>query len=87
MKKSQGNPPGIIKSVITVMLIATFCSLAIRQNVEISSELLGNIIFSVITYFFTRITTDAKYKGWIPPPTNLQQRDDLNPDEIDELNG
>ena len=77
------KPVGIVKSIITVMLIATFCSLAVRQNVEISSELLGNIIFSVITYFFTKITTDAKYKGWSPP----SQHSELNPDDVDELDG
>jgi hypothetical protein len=43
-----------IKSIVTLALIGTLCALAVRQDTEISSELLAATVGSVVTYFFTR---------------------------------
>jgi hypothetical protein len=85
--KQRESPPGLVKSIITIMLTTTFCYLAIWQNVAVSSEMLGNIFFSVITYFFTKSSIESKYRNWTPPPKSLHPVHHKNPDEIDELNG
>jgi len=84
--KPPKNHVGTIKSVVTIMITVTFCYLAVAQNVSISSELLGNIFFSVITYFFAKHQTESQYKGWTPPKPP-QPPKPMNPDDIDELDG
>jgi hypothetical protein len=43
-----------IKSIITIMLIATACLLAVRQNTVIPSEAFVAILSSVVTYYFCK---------------------------------
>ena len=43
-----------VKSFVTFALIAVVCNQAIRQNVQMPSEIVASIVTAIVTYYFTR---------------------------------
>lgn len=43
-----------VKSIITLIMTATLCTLVLRQNTEVSPETLVTILSAVFTYLFAK---------------------------------
>lgn len=54
-----------VKSFITFAIIFTLCLLAIKQNIEIPSELFAAVVSSIITYFFTKKSNGGTDSGTV----------------------
>lgn len=48
-----------VKTILTFGVIGGLVALALKQNIQIPSELYAAVVSSIITYFFTKKNNDA----------------------------